>query len=234
MSCRHPDIQKFDEVRCCLSCGEAVFEYSEKLELDCVGSDTTTYTYRNLNYQLGQEIRLIVLDPGQDQEDLTCDIKHVNLLDEPAYEAVSYTWRDSQGDDSLCGRIFCRGKLMWITANCQAALRCLRRTQRKRSLWVDAICIDQQNNAEKNHQVQLMSTIYSSASQVLVYLAPTSPSNKLAIKRVLEYLKDMNDTPRQLLRKPQKHEFAEFLNLQYWRRVWVRLPASHVIIRSIH
>ncbi|KAH7073320.1 heterokaryon incompatibility protein-domain-containing protein [Paraphoma chrysanthemicola] len=156
MACRHPDIQKFDEIRCCLSCGEAVFESNATLEPDSEES-TSLYKYRRLNYTLGQEIRLIMLHPGSDQQDLTCDIVHVNLLDKPTYEAVSYTW----GSHTLSGQILCNGRTMLITANCQAALRCLRLRKRIRALWVDAVCIDQTNNAEKGHQVQLMSTIYS-------------------------------------------------------------------------
>jgi hypothetical protein len=83
--CRHPDIQKFDGVRCCLSCGEAVFETFQEPQ-DC--TDTSTYQYGRLNYTLGHEIRLIVLYPGDSLDDVVCDLIHVNLMDKPAYEAL--------------------------------------------------------------------------------------------------------------------------------------------------
>ncbi|RYZ20201.1 MAG: hypothetical protein EOP49_47810, partial [Sphingobacteriales bacterium] len=180
------------------------------------------YIGEKLNYTLGQEIRLLVLHPGQDEEDLVCDIRHVNLLDRPAYEAVSYTWRDALGDHTLRRPIRCYGKTIWITANCQAALYCLHRRHRRRSLWVDAVCIDQMNDAERNHQVRLMSTIYSSASQVLVYLAPPSPSSRQSINTLLKNLNDIDDIGQEVQLWPLRHALTHFLALQYWRRVWVR------------
>jgi hypothetical protein len=68
-----------------LSCGEAVFE---NLEEPLVCTKTSTYQYRRLNYTLGHEIRLIVLHPGDQSDDIVCDLIHVNLIDKPAFEAV--------------------------------------------------------------------------------------------------------------------------------------------------
>jgi hypothetical protein len=91
-ACRHPDIQKFDGFRCCLSCGEAIFDDVSQEEQTTNDKNTSNYQYKPLNYGLGQEIRLVVLHPGRESDDMTCDIIHVNLLDDPIYEAVSYTW----------------------------------------------------------------------------------------------------------------------------------------------
>jgi hypothetical protein len=41
---------------------------------------------------------------------------------------------------------------------------------RRRYLWIDSICIDQANSAEKGHQVSIMSQIYETAENVAVYL----------------------------------------------------------------
>jgi len=90
--CRHPDIRRFDGLRCCLACGEAVFETPIVIEANEPQPATrATYKYTNLNYKLGQEIRLIVLYPGLPADDLHCEMIHVNLDDDPYYEAVSYT-----------------------------------------------------------------------------------------------------------------------------------------------
>jgi hypothetical protein len=101
LACRHPDIQKFDDLRCCLSCGEAVLELPE--EQHHVSSDhgRSEYQYRRLNYALGQEIRLLRLHAGAGIDAITCSIVHTNLDDKPAFEAVSYTWADATGDASL-------------------------------------------------------------------------------------------------------------------------------------
>lgn len=86
--CRHHDLRAFDDFKCCLSCGESVSD--------------STYHYRRFSYQRRHEIRLLVLHGGQQSDQLTCDIIHVDLADKPpAYEALSYTWATTSGDASL-------------------------------------------------------------------------------------------------------------------------------------
>jgi hypothetical protein len=168
--CHHPDIRKFDGVRCCLACGEAVFEIlkpNTSLKFD--PSTPTPYEYTDLNYTLGQEIRLCVVLPAEQGDDLHCEMIHVNLEDEPDYEAVSYTWASEYGDASLSRSIRCNGNTyVPITANCEAAIRQLRKRGLKRHLWIDAICINQTKINERNHQVGLMGRIYSQAQSVRI------------------------------------------------------------------
>jgi hypothetical protein len=47
-----------------------------------------------------------------------------------------------------------------------AALKALRHPQEDRYLWIDAICINQADIGERNHQVEMMSTIYGQAKRV--------------------------------------------------------------------
>ncbi|PMD53878.1 HET-domain-containing protein, partial [Hyaloscypha bicolor E] len=47
-------------------------------------------------------------------------------------------------------------------------------THRPRSLWADAVCINQRDNKEKGHQVALMAKIYSNANCVLVWLGESN------------------------------------------------------------
>lgn len=142
--CRHPDIRKFAGLRCCLACGKAVFETSTPTEANNSQSTTqTTYKYTNLNYKLGQETRLIVLYPGEPADELHCEIIHVNLDDEPDYEAVSYTWASDDGDASLSRTIYCgNSACIPITTSCDAALRQLRKRGLRRWLWIDAVSTD--------------------------------------------------------------------------------------------
>jgi len=56
-----------------------------------------------------------------------------------------------------------------VTVNLEAALRYLRHKFMVRILWIDAICIDQLNVEERNHQVPLMKTIYRNATAVRVW-----------------------------------------------------------------
>jgi hypothetical protein len=108
----------------------------------------------------------MILKPGQPEDDLQCHIKHVHFLQEQGYEAVSYAW----GEESKEHSIVCSGRKLWLTPNLDAALRRLRLPDRVRVLWIDAICINQNDEAEKCRQVMIMQEIYANAMQVVVWL----------------------------------------------------------------
>ena len=101
MACRHSDIRVFDGLRCCLACGEAIFETRQpRLESAQPSSgDLTDYKHAPLHVELGQEIRLVVLLPGESSDPIRCEIVHV-LLGRTEFYAVSYTWATETGDDS--------------------------------------------------------------------------------------------------------------------------------------
>jgi hypothetical protein len=186
MPCRHHDVQIFDGLRCCLACGEAVFDNTPEPIFSPSHGGSVPYEYAPLNYALGQEIRLVIIFPGTPSDDVHLDIVHINLRDDPAYEAVSYAWATQKGDASLSQTVYCRGRIIAITKSCEAALKCFRRQGRNRTLWIDAISIDQTNIPERSHQVSFMGPIYSNASQVLVYLGPGTKATDI----ILDYLND--------------------------------------------
>ncbi|KAF2029764.1 heterokaryon incompatibility, partial [Setomelanomma holmii] len=84
----------------------------------------------------------------------------------PSYDTVSYVW--GSNDSASC--IECDGMSLPITHNLGDALRKLRDPMSVRSLWVDAICINQKDEVERASQVQLMGLIYWTARQVHVWL----------------------------------------------------------------
>ena len=59
---------------------------------------------------------------------------------------------------------------MKITKNLSNALVSLRRPYESRLLWVDALCINQDDVEERSQQVSIMGRIYKEARMVLVYL----------------------------------------------------------------
>jgi len=113
------------------------------------------------------------------------------------YDALSYVWGDpkvrhpieirssspieeSDAPNKILDNILKRdpgGKwvVVGVTTNLLAALRSLRREDKPRLLWVDALCIDQSNNAEKSQQVMIMSRIYAQAKQTIVWLGDPEP-----------------------------------------------------------
>jgi hypothetical protein len=90
-------------------------------------------------------------------------------LHKTKYCAVSYEW----GSPDLQHDIVINNSCFTIRQNLYNFLHsmCMQgRTQHL--LWIDAICIDQESNTERNHQVAQMGTIYKSAEQVFVWLGP--------------------------------------------------------------
>jgi len=120
-------------------------------------------------------IRLLVILPAEPGDDrIVCKLKPVWLSDRRTYEAISYTW----GGKSV--QIICNGGSFAITDNLAGALRCFRSRAEERAVWADAICINQNDPDEKQHQVQLMGTIYRQAKKTLVWLGPKeNDSNKI-------------------------------------------------------
>ncbi len=87
--------------------------------------------------------------------------------------------------------------MIQITANCEAALRRIRRGNEPRLRWVDAICIDQSNENERSRQVEIMQKIYTGAKCVIVWLGETSAQDSLAISS-LQQLRNQVDTQKYL------------------------------------
>ncbi|KAF2685591.1 HET-domain-containing protein [Lentithecium fluviatile CBS 122367] len=113
--------------------------------------------------------RLITLLPSPFINDVVeVELHEVDLKTRPEYEALSYTW----GDARETVAIKCEGRDLWVTRNCEGALRHLRKGGENRRLWVDAICIDQSSIDERSVQVRNMGEIYTIAECVLVWLGP--------------------------------------------------------------
>ncbi|KAI0108587.1 HET-domain-containing protein, partial [Nemania sp. FL0031] len=97
------------------------------------------------------------------------------------YEALSYVW----GDLSDPEYIFLDGGVpLPVTKNLYAALRSLRLRNAGRKLWIDALCINQNDYAEKKVQLCLMRRVYQQAEKVIAYL-PLSGSDQKNINELV-------------------------------------------------
>ncbi|KAH7079052.1 heterokaryon incompatibility protein-domain-containing protein [Paraphoma chrysanthemicola] len=173
-----------------------------------------SHRYTSIDLSHGRQVRVLVLRAGQSDDPLSCDLEHVNLQQGPIYEALSYTWADANGDDALSHSIQCGkdGELIAITRNCDEALRRLRKSNMDRRLWVDAICIDQSNIRERNHQVKNMIAIFRSAIRVLVYLG----QEHHVLDRLIDYIG--SDTTGQL---PEVSDMILLFQSRWFHRVWI-------------
>lgn len=125
--------------------------------------------------------RLVALHPGRGMTDLQCTLFTLRFDLVPSYEAFSYAW----GDPTRLHRVRCgngditQGKMIFplgpnesikVSPNLRDALYRLRWEDDFRLLWIDAICIHQDDDREKDDQVQRMAEIYSKAAKVLIWL----------------------------------------------------------------
>lgn len=122
-------------------------------------------------------IRLFLLFPSN--EELTGEIISTPLIRLPSYEALSYVWESDEKThtveilDSNPSRPQSVTRDLPISKSLHLALCDLKPTHlgaSPRILWVDAVCIDQQNDQEKSSQVQLMPRIYRDAFRVIAYI----------------------------------------------------------------
>ena len=95
-------------------------------------------------------------------DEAACTLKIFVIDQTPPFEALSYCW----GDPIVTQPIKLQGLDYSVTTTLAAALRYPRRQDRPGVIWIDAICINQSDNNEKNHQVPLMREIYQIASKV--------------------------------------------------------------------
>ena len=134
-----------------------------------------------------EQIRLLTLMPGKGDEVINCEQVTILLDDTLAYEALSYAW----GSPETTHSILFHGNHFPVTTNLHTALQHLRQPETPRCLWIDALCIDQLNDAEKSAQVQLMGDVYRRASQVLAWLGEAKDDSDFA----LDFLNDRDFTP---------------------------------------
>jgi hypothetical protein len=127
------------------------------------------------------QIRLLLLKPGAFHEVIRLHLFTAELGKLPRYEALSYVWGE---DISEAPVVVGNGLRVCLTANLELALRYLRHPLNARTLWVDAVCIDQCHIEERNHQVNMMRTIYSSADRVLVWLGAPEPDSDFVMDAI--------------------------------------------------
>lgn len=123
--------------------------------------------YMTARIQPDRYIRLWHLQPHTKGREIRCDLLAYPFPPSVPYEALSYCWGSNSKSETISVN---NRKNFQITDNLAAALRRLRLPRESRILWVDAICIDQADIAEKNVQVRLMGDIYGTARRTLLWL----------------------------------------------------------------
>jgi hypothetical protein len=145
-------------------------------------------------------IRVLRVLPSEDiKADLRGELVEEKLQedDPPSYAAISYTW-DNQHPSK---EIICDGKTLLVTKNCEDILFRSRTPDRITFLWIDAICINQDDVEEVGQQVGIMGDIYRLAAIVVVWLGESTESTSQAFKYLGAYVQgeQTNDKGKQRL-----------------------------------
>ncbi|APA13266.1 hypothetical protein sscle_10g080360 [Sclerotinia sclerotiorum 1980 UF-70] len=169
-----------------------------------------TQIYTPLNSDLFQ-IRRLTLQPAISLNDtLHGNLDVVSLESNPEYEALSYVW----GATTPAKTINLDGLLISITPNLENALRNLRLTNLPRILWVDALCINQDDLDERASQVALMRRVYSEATTVLIWLGSESDGSDDAMRSIERFDKGYWKT------YDFQTQFMEILFRPWFTRIW--------------
>ena len=184
-----------------------------------------------------KEIRLLSLrSENLHKPSIECDLETFELGNAPPFVALSYVW----GDPNVTAEIQVLGTPKHITTNLFAALTRLRERDPNRRIWIDALCINQDDTLEKSHQVPLMRQIYGSADEVLSWLGKDDEDTHLAFAllerwayAILSMSPSLDNWPigkqiRQaiaMIERPfDEREWSAVKSLfkrSYWERIWI-------------
>ncbi|EHK16445.1 uncharacterized protein TRIVIDRAFT_25970, partial [Trichoderma virens Gv29-8] len=177
------------------------------------------------------QIRVLKLSPGKPWSSIECSLHAIEmdsaLQPRMPYTALSYTW----GLETPTAPILCNGSILEVTLNLHEALLYLR-YMGVETIWIDAICINQSSNIEKEEQVKRMTQIYKQANSLVVWIGgPTGASKNgmllLDYLRLrwpyLDYMGTESIALEVLSRIPQGHAdyVGDILFRPWFRRAWI-------------
>jgi hypothetical protein len=167
-------------------------------------------------------IRLLRLKPHKDETaDIQCELFEYSqgnsCKETHLYDALSYVWGNP--DEKL--PIFIHGHSFDVTVNLRAALSHLRNHTIERILWVDAICIRQEDEEEKEKQIQSMAKIYGQANRVVVWLGEAADDSDLALEEIRIRAAGDNKSKNSLDSGRTQQAVLALLQRPWFRRIWV-------------
>ncbi|KAI0515447.1 HET-domain-containing protein [Xylaria bambusicola] len=179
-------------------------------------------------------LQVVDLDPASGQA--VCDFNIVCLDGKsvPEYTAVSYTW--DHPATHVSSITFSNSPLssLPLSQTLHDLFKELQARNERRALWIDALCIDQGNAAERAAQVAMMDRVFSSARRVMVWLGPSTPETHEAFQFVnsKQHLScptgwdSVPDADIDDLRAGLESVLSAILARPWFRRIWVVQEAA--------
>ncbi|KAE9375045.1 hypothetical protein N431DRAFT_335433 [Stipitochalara longipes BDJ] len=203
---------------------------------------STSYTYIPID-EAADEIRLLTLHRGKRKDPIKITLNNTPFTVDhvPAFEALSYTWGSPKNRiDIFVSHSGSSFNSLSVTENLGVALPFLRYKDRDRVLWIDAICVNQQDLEERSQQVQRMAQIYSKAVRVIAWLGPSTKRTPVAIRcfdtinsnfkgnwgsgileAVLSDASWADDTVAPPFKAREYFAMEEFLSYEWFQRLWI-------------
>ncbi|KAI8941553.1 hypothetical protein NX059_002768 [Plenodomus lindquistii] len=206
---------------------------------------TPPYTYTSLRGN--SSIRVLVLEPASKHDaPLVAKLQHGKIPHQDAdfkeeyhpndnglgrsksfgaskqllYEAVSYAWNDEGPLVPLEIHGSASFGTVWIRPNVETMLRYLRLPDQQRCLWIDAVCINQEDADEHAIQVAHMGEIYSQAQTVVIWLGPPTDAHS----RVDVFFNDLvlhADEEDSEERRVTWRRMRHLLDRDWFKRRWI-------------
>lgn len=183
--------------------------------------DPTFYTELPEN---GSPLRFLTVLPPEDEdaETIKCTLTlgFLESFPPPEYEALSYAWGIGPDEHS----IIVNGLPFQIRENLMLALQHLRLPNKSRTLWIDAICINQADLFERSQQVSQMHRTFAGAECVLVWVGVKSTSSDEALQcfnKIIEVRHASTSDARRSFSKYSEAAVIRFLKRSWFTRLWV-------------
>ena len=166
--------------------------------------------------------RIFILEPGVIGSNIIGHIQEFNLLDPPAYNALSYVW----GQEPAIHQVVINDNATFIRPNLFHALQRIRLRTGQIHIWVDSLCINQFDDSERGVQVRQMATIYHKASSVLVWLGEEDSTSKFAMEFVPQIIRSNFQWDDSWWEQYGFTALAQILERPWFRRGWVLQEAA--------
>jgi hypothetical protein len=173
-------------------------------------------------------IRLLRLLPSEiENAPIRCQLFNHSLQESGKrahpYDALSYAW----GKSDETRLIFIDEHNLRVTPNLYEALFHLRYRSIERTIWIDAVCINQEDIKEKGQQILSMANIYGQASRVVVWLGEAADNSDQALEeiRVAGGKMFTNSSNKKAIKKA----VLALLERPWFRRIWVREQILHYV-----
>jgi hypothetical protein len=188
------------------------------------------------------QIRLLRVVCGETQDDISVSIETVSFEDLGnlyEYEALSYHWGSGEAEYPVYIRdakplgsvkkfdeavlLAMKSKRIFVRPNLYKALQNLRQNDRDILLWVDAVCINQENREEKKIQVSKMAQIYHMAERVCIWLGAGNERSDKAMKFISKIvdLRELEDITKEERYTAQWNDLADLMTSSWFSRRWV-------------